>query len=71
MGALDYMWNAHQSGQIDELEEKIEKLEKRIEILEGWIRYLAPINFLNDKQYEVGSLEECDEFARKRNETKD
>ena len=71
MGALDYWWNAHQSVQIDEMNEKIEKLEKRIVILEGWIRYLAPVDFLNDKNYEVGNLEECDEFARKRNETKD
>lgn len=68
MGALDFWWNATQSSQIDQLEEKVEKLEKRVEILEGWIRYLAPVDFVKDKGYEVGTIEECDEFARKRNE---
>lgn len=39
MGALDFMWNAHQSGQISDLVEEIDRLKERVEILEGWIRY--------------------------------
>lgn len=39
MGALDFVWNAHQSGQIDELEERIKKLEEQNEILYEWVQY--------------------------------
>jgi len=39
MGALDFWWNAHQSGQIDELEERIEKLEEQNKILYEWVEY--------------------------------
>ena len=39
MGALDFIWNAHQSDQIDELEERIKKLEEQNEILYEWVQY--------------------------------
>ena len=67
MGAYDFMWNSIQAGQIDDLQEHVKKLEKRIEILEGWIRYLAPVDFLTDKGYETGDLEKAEEFSKKRN----
>lgn len=67
MGALDYWWNAHQSVQIDEMNEKIDKLEKRIEILEGWIRYLAPAEMMSSKEYEVGDIKKAEEFSKSRN----
>lgn len=41
MGAYDYMWNAVQSGQIREMEERVEDLEKKVEILKEWIDYLS------------------------------
>ena len=40
MGALDFVWNAAQSGQIAELEERIEDLEKKVEVLKEWVDYL-------------------------------
>lgn len=40
MGALDFVWNVHQSGQLSELEERIEELEKKVDILKEWIDYL-------------------------------
>jgi hypothetical protein len=40
MGALDFMWNAAQSGQIDQLEKRIKQLEERTEILYEWVQYL-------------------------------
>lgn len=39
MGAYDFWWNATQSRQIDELEERIEKLEEQTEILYEWVQY--------------------------------
>ena len=39
MGAYDFMWNAAQSGQIRDLEERVEKLEKQNEILYEWVQY--------------------------------
>lgn len=39
MGALDFVWNAAQSGQIAELKERVEKLEKQNEILYEWVQY--------------------------------
>jgi len=39
MGALDFVWNAHQSGQIDELNKRIEKLEEQNQILYEWVQY--------------------------------
>ena len=49
MGALDFWWNAHQSGQIDRLEERIEELEKKVAILKEWVDFLeAERNQTND-----------------------
>jgi hypothetical protein len=39
MGALDFVWNAHQSEQIRDLEERIEKLEEQNKILYEWVQY--------------------------------
>ena len=39
MGALDFVWNAAQSGQIADLEERIEKLEEQNKILYEWVQY--------------------------------
>ncbi len=39
MGALDFIWNVHQSDQIDELEERIKKLEEQNQILYEWVQY--------------------------------
>lgn len=40
MGALDFMWDMAQSGQIASLEEKVDELEKKVEILKEWVDYL-------------------------------
>lgn len=40
MGALDFTWNAIQSGQIHEAEDRIEELEKKVELLYEWVMYL-------------------------------
>ena len=48
MGALDFMWNAHQSGQIDELEERIKKLEEQNQILYEWVQYFRKKEEEND-----------------------
>ena len=50
MGALDFWWNAHQSGQIDRLEERIEKLEEQNQILYEWVQYFK--QQLKDKENE-------------------
>ena len=39
MGALDFVWNAHQAGQIEELEERVKKLEEQNQILYEWVQY--------------------------------
>ena len=39
MGGFDFTWNAIQSGQIRELEERIEKLEEQNQILYEWVQY--------------------------------
>ncbi len=39
MGAFDFIWNVHQSDQIDELEERIKKLEEQNQILYEWVQY--------------------------------
>jgi hypothetical protein len=39
MGALDFVWNAHQAGQIEELEDRITKLEEQNKILYEWVQY--------------------------------
>ncbi len=40
MGAYDFVWNAHQSGQIDDLKEEIKTLQKQVLILKEWVDYL-------------------------------
>lgn len=40
MSMLNFIWDAAQDGHIDELEEKAKQMESRIEVIEGWIRYL-------------------------------
>lgn len=40
MGLYDFWWNAAQSGQISELEERIEELEKKVVILKEWVDFL-------------------------------
>lgn len=40
MSAYDFMWNAVQSGQIGDHDERIEELEKKVEILHEWVLYL-------------------------------
>lgn len=41
MGAFNFIWDLHQSGQIDELEKRIEELEKKVDILKEWVDYLT------------------------------
>jgi uncharacterized coiled-coil protein SlyX len=41
MGAYDFMWNAAQSGQIHNLDEKVEALEKDMETARAWIEFLT------------------------------
>lgn len=40
MGALNFIWDLSQSGQIAELNERIEKLEEQVIILKEWVDYL-------------------------------
>jgi peptidoglycan hydrolase CwlO-like protein len=40
VGAFDFTWNAIQSGQLRELEEKVEALTKDMETARLWIDYL-------------------------------
>ena len=77
MSALEFTWNAIQSGEISTLEEKIEALEKDMETARAWVEYLADrVNKLelmiagsnmSDKGYQIGTKEGYDEFMRKRN----
>ncbi len=39
MGAFNFIWDLHQSDQIDKLEERIEKLEEQNQILYEWVQY--------------------------------
>ena len=39
MGVWNFIVDAHQSGQISELEERIKKLEEQNEILYEWVQY--------------------------------
>lgn len=48
MGALDFVWNAAQSGQIADLEERIEKLEEQNKILYEWVQYFRKKEEAND-----------------------
>ena len=41
MGALDFTWNAIQSDQIDDLDDKVKALEKDMETARAWIEHLA------------------------------
>jgi chaperonin cofactor prefoldin len=41
MDALDFVWNASQSGQIGELDERVEALEKDMATARAWIEYLT------------------------------
>ena len=77
MGALDFTWNAIQSGQIDTLEEKLEAIEKDMETARAWVEYLNDrVNKLeliiaagnmSDKGYQIGTKEAYEDFVRKRN----
>lgn len=56
MGAFDFTWNAIQSGQIHEAEDKIEELENKIEVLCGWILQLKErIEALENEQTNQGT----------------
>ena len=39
MGLYNFIWDAAQSGQIRELQERVEKLEEQTEILYEWVQY--------------------------------
>lgn len=82
MGAYDYMMNAVQSGQINDLIEKVEKLEKDLETARAWIEHLtervekleryykmtAGAKVVDDfGGYEIGTKEAYDEFVKNRN----
>ena len=41
MGALDFTWNAIQSDQIDDIEDKVKALEKDMETARAWIEHLT------------------------------
>ena len=41
MGAYDFTWNAIQSSQIHNLDEKVEALEKDMATARAWIEYLT------------------------------
>jgi chaperonin cofactor prefoldin len=40
MGAFNFVWDLHQSGQISDMEDRVEDLEKKVEILKEWVDYL-------------------------------
>ena len=44
MGAFDFTWNAIQSGQIGDHDDRIEELEKKVELLYEWVMYLKEQN---------------------------
>lgn len=39
MGAYEFIWNAAQSGQISDLEDRVKKLEEQNQILYEWVQY--------------------------------
>lgn len=53
MSAFGFMWDAAQSGQIRDLEEKVEALEKDMATAREWINYLAKKVELLEKQNEL------------------
>ena len=40
MGAFNFIWDLHQSDQIESVEKRVEDLEKKVEILKEWVDYL-------------------------------
>lgn len=40
MGAFNFVWDLHQSGQIHDMDKRVEDLEKKVEILKEWVDYL-------------------------------
>lgn len=40
MSALSFVWDMHQSGQIDELDERLKRVESDSEYIKQWINYL-------------------------------
>lgn len=48
MSAYGFMWDAIQSGQIGNHDDRIEELEKKVEILKEWVDYLN--NQLKEKE---------------------
>jgi hypothetical protein len=44
MGAFDFTWNAIQSDQIGDHDDRIEELEKKVELLYEWVMYLKEQN---------------------------
>ena len=77
MGAFDFTWNAIQSGQIGEAEDRLEALEKDMETARAWIEYLSDrvdklemiiaAGNMSDKGYQIGTKEGYEEFVEKRN----
>jgi predicted RNA-binding protein with EMAP domain len=55
MGAYDFMVNAIQSGQIQELVDKLEEIEKNLEISKEWIKYLN--QRINELEITVNRME--------------
>ena len=41
MGVFDFTWNAIQSDQIDDLDDKVKALEKDMETARAWIEHLT------------------------------
>lgn len=41
MGAFNFIWDLHQSGQLEELREEVDQLKQRVVVLEEWIRHLT------------------------------
>lgn len=40
MGAFNFIWDLHQSDQIEAMEKRIEDLEEKTQILYEWVQYL-------------------------------
>ncbi len=40
MSAFNFIWDLHQSDQIESVEKRVEDLEKKVEILKEWGDYL-------------------------------